>query len=586
MFGWTGKILKINLTNKSFEILKPDKSVYHNYIGGKGLAGYFLRPHINKNWQDESMPLLFFTGPLNNTPTPTSGRMAIVSKSPLTDTVGDTSVGGKFATMLKKAGFDGIIITGKSESYVGIHIENNKIRFESAKDCMGFTVSQMTKYLSNKAKGASTAIISRAAENMIRFSNIIVDEHYFAGRNGLGCISADKKLKFITVKGTGKTAIYDLKELSKAREDINRLSAASPILSGDLGLKHFGTGTIYDLMIQRRMMPTDNFKKTYFKHSENMNAYAYKKKYNTKSFGCSGCYIQCKKEGEKNKIIPEFEAMSHFSALICNNDIEAVTEANRICNEEGLDTISAAVTLACYKEIKGIQMTGDTIVNILNDIVNLKNDGELLAKGSYEYAKLTGWPEKSMSVKKLELPAYDPRGAYGMAIAYITSTRGGCHLRAYPISHEILRKPVATDRFSFSAKARIIKIAEDANAMIDSLVACKFMFFAATLEEYAKALQSVTGMQTTGQDLLKIGERIYYNDKIMNAENGFNSDDDDLPERFFKSPGSGNEDFDVPALNRKDFLKERASYYKIRGLNEKGMPLKEKAEELGLEWKL
>ena len=189
-----------------------------------------------------------------------------------------------------------------------------------------------------------------------------------------------------------------------------------------------------------------------------------------------------------------------------------------------------------------------------------------------------------MSVKGLELPAYDPRGAYGMALAYATSTRGGCHLRAYPVSHEILRKPVATDRFSFSGKARIIKLAEDMNAVIDSLTACKFIFFAATLEEYAAAFSAVTGMDITGQDLMKTGERIIYNEKIMNYLNGFRAEDDDLPERFFTQEGSSGAGINIPPLDRNEFLETRKKYYIVRRLSPDGAPLIEKCEELGLEW--
>ena len=188
-----------------------------------------------------------------------------------------------------------------------------------------------------------------------------------------------------------------------------------------------------------------------------------------------------------------------------------------------------------------------------------------------------------MTVKGQELPAYDPRGAYGMALAYATSTRGGCHLRAYPISHEILRKPVATDRFTFNGKARIIKIGEDLNAVADSLTACKFIFFAASLEEYAKIYTAVTGIKTSGQDLFKIGERIYYNERIMNSANGFTEKDDDLPDRFFKSPGYQNKHIDIDPIDRKAFLEARSNYYMVRKLDKNGMPLPETAKKLGLD---
>ena len=275
--------------------------------------------------------------------------------------------------------------------------------------------------------------------------------------------------------------------------------------------------------------------------------------------------------------------MSHFSALIGNDNLEAVTKANLICGETGMDTISAGATISCYQEISGKNLTPEQIVRLFEDIGYGRGEGRELGKGAYRYAESKDRLDTVMAVKKLELPAYDPRGAYGMALGFATSTRGGCHLRAYPISHEILRKPVATDRFSFSGKARIVKIAEDTNAIIDSLTACKFIFFAASLEEYAKAYTAVTGVESSAQDLLKMGERIYYNERIMNTKNGFTKHDDDLPARFFNEEGSSGNNIFIRPLNREEFLQKRADYYKIRGLDEDGKPTREKCEELGLE---
>ena len=291
-----------------------------------------------------------------------------------------------------------------------------------------------------------------------------------------------------------------------------------------------------------------------------------------------------KKISPEGTVIPEFESLSHFSALLSNRDLSSVVEANRICNELGMDTISAASTLACYAEIEERTLEPEEILGLLQDIGLGRGIGIALGQGSARYAESQGRPECSMSVKGQELPAYDPRGAYGMALAYATSTRGGCHLRAYPISHEILRKPVATDRFTFSGKARVIKIAEDLNAAVDSLTACKFVFFAASLEEYARVFSAVTGVSTSAQDLLKVGERIYYRERIMNATQGFSAEDDDLPDRFFTVEGSSGNNISIPPLDRKDFLEARSNYYKIRGLSDRGMPTEEKAKELGLSW--
>ncbi len=235
-----------------------------------------------------------------------------------------------------------------------------------------------------------------------------------------------------------------------------------------------------------------------------------------------------------------------------------------------MDTISAAATLSAYGEARGVFPAPEEVNRLLHDIAYKKDAGELLAVGSARYSAGIGRPELSMSVKNLELPAYDPRGAYGMALAYCTSNRGGCHLRAYPISHEILRKPVATDRFSFDGKARIISIAEDTNAAIDSLVACKFSFFGASLEEYAELLTAVTGVDYTPQSLKEIGRNIYLTERFYNCDNGFDASFDTLPERFFTEAGSSGEGIVIEPIDKVRFEQELQKYYRIRNLQADG----------------
>ncbi|MBU8912351.1 MAG: aldehyde ferredoxin oxidoreductase family protein [Desulfobacterales bacterium] len=585
MYGWTGKILIIDLTKKTIGVETPDLDVYNRYVGGKGFGGRYLRQCATLPWDHPDMVICIFTGPLTGTISPTSGRAHILSKSPLTGLVGDSSVGGKLATRLKRAGWDGIVIKGKSKIPVGIMIEDNRVEFKDAKGLWGLDTNAVHKRI--RPKNASLACIGPAAENGVHFASIIVDRHFAAGRSGLGLSLAKKKIKYILVGGTGHCKVKNQKKLKLAREDILRLTAASPALMGQFGFTCLGTGAVYDLMDNRRMMPTDNFRRTRFKHASKLNAAAYTRTYSPKKHGCLGCHILCKKIGTKNKnsfAMPEFETMSHFTALIGCMDTELVVKANERCNYLGMDTISAASTLACRREITGLDYTRGKVLSLLDDIAFGKGEGKDLAMGSKHYAKKMGAPKAAMAVKGLELPAYDPRGAYGMALGYALSTRGGCHLRAYPISHEIFRKPVATDRFSFSGKARIIKIAEDLNAVVDSLIACKFIFFAAGLEEYATAYEAVTGIETSAQDLLKKGECIYYNERIINAMNKFDADDDDLPDRFFTETGSSTNNIRIPPINRGAFLEARKKYYNIRGLTANGLPKKEKAQTLGLLW--
>jgi len=582
MYGWTGKIAIINISNLTIDIEKPSQEVYTKWIGGRGLAGFFLRPSITLEWNHPDMPLCVFTGPLTATSSPTSGRVTVMSRSPLTGTIGDSSVGGSFGRQLKRAGWDGIVIFGKSEQLCGIEILDNKISIMPATHLKGLRNSQVNDAL--KAKGA-IACIGPAAENGVRFSNLMVDRHHSAGRNGLGLIFSSKNIKYITVSGNHRTPIFDTEALKKARADALRLVAASPVLSGEQGLMHYGTGALFDLMHVRRMMPTANFRKTYFESAKHLNAWNYRKNYPSEQSGCKGCHIRCKrKQVNSNAVLPEFETMSHFSALSENTDIHTIVSANHLCNELGMDTISAAATLSAYAEYLKKPISPQKMLSLLEDIAFKRDVGQLLADGSSTFCK-NNHLNCSMSVKSQELPAYDPRGAYGMALAYATSTRGGCHLRAYPISHEILRKPSATDRFSWSGKARMIKLSEDAFAVVDSLIACKFIFFAASLEEYAQIYSSVTGIQANTSDLQKTGERIIYHERMMNALNGFCAAHDDLPDRFFEEPGSSGHGIDIPPLSRSDFLETRKKYYRIRGLTENALPTQEKAGELGLDYK-
>ncbi|MBU1053008.1 MAG: aldehyde ferredoxin oxidoreductase family protein [Proteobacteria bacterium] len=579
MIGWCGKILKIDLGTKRFKTITPDPDILTKFIGGRGLAGYFLKEHITLNWNNPDMPVLLFTGPLANTTSPFSGFINVMSRSPLTGTVGDASVGGDFGSQLKKAGFDGILITGKSDTLCGLEIHNSKINITSASHLAGINTDKTTSLLQDKG---SSAVIGPAAENGVLFSNIIFDGNIAGCRNGLGLCFAAKNLKYITVKGTKKTKISDSKELEKSKEDILRLVSASPVLSGNFGISKFGTAALFDLINDRRMLPADNFRHTYFKDAHLLNAPLLKQLYSPKDKGCAECNIMCKKIMPNGTGIPEFETLSHFSALIGNTDIETVISANKFCCESGMDTISAASTLACFSEINEKKLSPSEILKLLSDIAGKKGEGEFLGLGAARYAKMRGCPDTAMAVKNQELSSYDPRGAYGMALAYAVSTRGGCHLSAYPISYEILRKPVAIDRFSFEGKARIIKNSEDINAVIDSLAVCRFVFFSASMEEYAGVFHAVTGINLTANELIKAGERICYNERMTNAANGFSAKDDDLPSRFFNSYGYKGSDINISPIDRKSFLKARTNYYKARGLDKKGLPIAETAKELGL----
>ena len=567
MNGWTGSILKVDLTTGTSYREEIPRLLLEEYLGGRGLGVRLMRNHFRLDPFDPDMPLIFAVGPLCGTPSPTSARLSVVSRSPLTGTIYDCSAGGRFAWRLKSSGVDVLFITGRSPLPVIITIKADVVEILSAGDLWGSDIPATVTAL--KERG-SVAAIGPAGENGVLFANIMMGEGNSVGRGGLGAVMGSKNLKAVTVNGDNKVPLADPTLFDNARQDIMRLFKASPVIFGPLGISEFGTPVLVDLMAQRRMAPTENFRKTFFEHSGNYSGPTLKRVCGAKKDGCYGCPIQCKKSSQAGKPLPEYETASHFGALNNVHELHAIIAANDICNELGMDTISAAATLSARGEITGAFPTAGEIPGLLNDIALRRGDGDLLSLGSRRLAEQSGQPELSMSVKSLELPAYDPRGAYGMALAYCTSNRGGCHLRSYPISHEILRKPVPTDRFSFSGKARIISIAEDTNAAVDSLVACKFAFFGASLEEYAELLTAATGIAYSPQRLKEIGRRVVLTERYYNSVNGFTRSDDMLPERFFTEPGSSGDGIDIHPLDRVRFNEELDKYYRIRGLNMNG----------------
>ncbi len=567
MNGWNGTILRVDLTTGKSSFDEIPRILLEEYLGGRGLGVRLMREYYQLDPFDPAMPLIFAVGPLCGTGAPASAHLSIVSRSPLTDTIYDFSAGGRFPWRLKAIGVDALFITGSSPCPVVLSVAPDKIEILPADHLWGCDTPTTVAALKDLG---SVAAIGPAGENGVLFANIMIDGGNSVGRGGLGAVMGSKNLKAVTVNGDHKTSIADPAMFDKTRQDIMRLFKASPVIFGPLGLSEFGTPVLVDLIAQRRMVPTENFRKTYFEHSANYSAPTIKDAYDTRKSGCYDCPIQCMKISKTGKPLPEYETLSGFGALNNIDDLHTIITANDICNKLGMDSISAAATLSVWGEIRGAFPTAGEIPGLLSDIALRRGDGKSLSLGSRRLAKILEHPELSMSVKSLELPGYDPRGAYGMALSYGTSNHGGCHLSAYPISHEILRKPVPTNRFSFSGKARIISIAEDTNAAVNSLVACQFAFFGASLEEYAELLTAVTGVSYSPQRLSEIGRRIVQTERFYNCNNGFTRADDILPERFFTEQGSSGDDISIQPLDKVRFEEELDKYYRIRGLNKNG----------------
>ncbi|MCD6569458.1 MAG: aldehyde ferredoxin oxidoreductase family protein [Deltaproteobacteria bacterium] len=572
--------LFIDITHKKVRIETLPSDVSRKYLGGRGIGVYLLSKAPTASPLDINAPLVFSTGALTGSKIPASGRMMVSAFSPLTNTISSCSVGGNLAIQMKRAAIDFIHIVGKAKKETIIKICDHDVIFDEIPSLGDMSLGDMFSRFSG-FKG-SIAAVGRAAIHGCLFASIMVDKSFAAGRGGLGLVMASKGLRAIMIRGSKRPIIHDRGKETKARKDIIRLFDASPAIMGRSGIKRYGTPALVDLIASRRMMPTANFQKTYFNEYKAFSASNIIRSLAVKHHGCYACPIGCKQIGPHHTQIPEYETLSHFGALNENASLASIIQANSICNDAGLDTITAGATISCLAEIRGERYQGKDFVDKVVAMASGKGEGELLQLGSARLAEELKVPEASMSVKSLEMPAYDPRGAYGMALAYCTSTRGACHLRAYPISHEILRKPVAIDRFSFSGKARIIKIAEDLNAVIDSIGACKFAFFGASLEEYANAFSAVTALDYNTDDLLRLGDAIYTLERYINTKRGFTSKDDLLPERFFIQPGTSGPGIEIPPIDRVMFEDTLQRYYKIRGCTPDSILRQDRLKELGI----
>lgn len=567
MFGWTGKTVIIDLTDHNIKKTKTDITHLHTYIGGRGL-GVKLYSDLIKPDIDPLSPeniLIFTTGPLTGTTAPLSGRHVMVSKSPLTGTIFDSSSGGHFGKELKFAGIDVLLIKGASKEPVYISIQDDDIEIYPANNIWGENVRKCTDMLSNKGR---VACIGRAGEKLIPLANVMNDYIHACGRGGLGAVMGSKKLKAIVVKGSTKPMIADEARFQKIRAE-----ALDLINKGSSGLSKYGTSALLNLMNHMKILPAGNFRKNEFKDAFKVSGEFIKENYDIKGHACYNCSIACKhiiKNGAfAGYEVPEYETLWAFGPDNNNQDIEKIIKVNRLCNDYGIDTISSGSTIAAYAEIMGED------IRDLEEYVNLIGEGtgkgKELGKGSKALSK-NHKINVSMNSKGLELPGYDPRGLMGMALAYATSNRGGCHLRAYMAGPEVLGKPERIDRLSFSGKAHLVKLYQDEMTTLDSLVLCNFSSFSIRKELFAKLLSAATGVDYSTDEYLKCGERIWNLERLFNIKAGLSRKDDILPDRFFEKGG----------IDRAGFEKTLDEYYLLRGWNENGVPMGEKLKELDI----
>jgi aldehyde:ferredoxin oxidoreductase len=396
-----------------------------------------------------------------------------------------------------------------------------------------------------------------------------------------------KNLKAVVCEGNERVEFDDKERFRFVQYEATKMLKANPITSQ--AFPEFGTSVVMNIVNAIGALPTRNFQQTTFENAEAISGEAMTEQILVKNDACWACPIACTrvtrisngKEGEG----PEYESMWSLGAACGIDDIEAIAEANYACNDLGLDTISAGSTIACAMELteRGLLDSdlrfgrADLLLQTVEDMGYRRDLGDLLAEGSARLAAGCGAPELSMSVKGLEMPAYDPRGMQGQGLLYATSNRGGCHMRGNMLGFEVLGLPKLIDRFQVQGKASFVILHQNTAAVLDSLVACKFTNIAVAEEYLARALSALTGVEFPTGDLIKAGERVWNMERLYNLREGFTRADDTLPPRVLTEPAMGGSEGWVSHLEPM-----LAEYYRARGWDENGVPRPAKLENLGL----
>ena len=598
--GYMGKILRVNLSIGEIKTEPIDRGLAEEFVGARGYAAKIIFDEVDPK-ADPLGPdnkLIFATGPLTLTPAPTGGRFNVVTKSPLNNTIAASNSGGFWGAELKKTGYDMVIVEGKAEKPVYLWITEDNVVIKDASQLAGQDTAVTTDRIIDELGGddkIKVACIGPAGENLVNLACVINDRERAAGRTGVGAVMGSKNLKAIAVKGNKTTSIANRDKFREVLKNAMEKIKTNAITSQ--GLPTYGTMVLNNIINEHGLYPTNNFQRGTFDFVENVCGEKLAETYLVRNKACFGCPIGCGRvtklpNGESGEG-PEYETSWAFSANCGIDDLVTVIQANYICNKMGLDTISTGVTISAAMELyeKGYLDKNDFIgqpeprfgstealLHYARAIALREGLGNALADGSYEFTKKYRHPEFSMSVKKQELPAYDPRGAQGHALQYATSNRGGCHVRGYLISPEILGAPEKIDPYVTEGKAQWVKKLQDVTALIILEGFCLFTSFALGLEDNTALLSTVTGIEYTPEMALMAGERVWNLEKIWNLKAGYSKADDTLPTRFLEVPlPDGASKGQVVKLDV-----TLPEYYEIRGWNTEGIPTESKLEELSL----
>ncbi len=615
LYGFMGKILRVDLTEKKIreEIFREDWA--RQFMGGAGMATKYLYEEVPKG-TDPLGPqnlLIFMAGPLTGTASASASRYSVVAKSPLTGIWGHANSGGNFGPALKRSGYDGIIFQGVSPAPVYLKIEDGEAELCDAGHLWGKDVPETENLIQQASdKKMTMASIGPAGENLVRYAAIMNNTHRAAGRCGLGAVMGSKRLKAIACAGKSPVPLADkdaFQEAAKRQIDLLDESMLK------VAFEAFGTNMVSDMVNARGGYPTRNWQQGVFEEIDEISAQALTDKVFVNGVNCFACPVACGRgteikegpwKGHKGEG-PEYETTNTLGALCGISDMNAITRANYLCNEYGLDTISTGCTIAfameCYeKEIltkeqcDGLEIRfGDAglVVELVRKIAFREGFGDLLAEGTKIMSQKlgNGSDHFAMNVKGLELPAYDPRAAKICGLGYVTANRGGDHITGYVEGPTFIDAPFLLvddskieDPFIANPKeAKVLVDMENALTMFDALGGCKFMGILLTAQDYLDLLNYAIGWDLTVDDFRKSGERIYNLIRAFCVREGITRAEDTLPKRLMEDPlPEGPAKGMVIDADTLGMMKD--AYYDCRGWDKAtGIPSREKLRELNLD---
>jgi len=614
--AWAGQLLRVDLTNGTVKKEAINMTWAQQYLGQRGLATKYLveetDPKVDPLSPDNKM--IMATGPLTGTCASTAGRYSVITKGALTGAIACSNSGGFFGNEMKNAGYDMIIFEGKSPKPVYLYVENDDAELVDASAYWGKSVWDTEEGLKEQYGDdlLRVASIGVSGEKGVKYACIVNDMHRAAGRSGVGTVMGSKNLKAVAIRGSKGVQVKDPKRFFEAT-NAGKAILAENAVTGQ-GLPAYGTQVLMNVINETGALPTRNHRDVQFEgaHAISAEAMAEPRESDGKpnlitNGACFGCTIACGRISSVDRthytVVDrpqyqiasgglEYEAAWALGAATGVDDLDALTFANFICNEQGYDPISFGATVGAAMEMfeAGVITTKETggidlkfgNAKALTDLAELtgRNEGfgAEIGLGSKLLCEKYGRPELSMSVKGQEFPAYDSRGIQGMGLAYATSNRGACHLRGYTVASEVLGIPEKTDPLVTDGKAGLVKAFQDATAAVDSAGICVFTTFAWTLDDIAPQIDAACEGEWTTESLLEVGERIWNMERQYNMAAGFTGKDDTLPPRLLKDAAKVG-----PATGKTNGLEAMLpEYYAARGWTPDGTPTNETVQRLGL----